>query len=107
MQESNKTVSVFAPASIGNVSVGFDLLGLAIKPIDGSLLGDVVSVSETNHAESSLVVIGDFADKLPNNKEDNIVWSCLQLFNENLVAHQHSALVIAMILDKKMPVGSV
>jgi homoserine kinase len=106
MQESNKTVSVFAPASIGNVSVGFDLLGLAIKPIDGSLLGDVVSVSETNHAESSLVVIGDFADKLPNNKEDNIVWSCLQLFNENLVAHQHSALVIAMILDKKMPVGS-
>jgi homoserine kinase len=73
MQESNKTVSVFAPASIGNVSVGFDVLGLAVKPIDGSLLGDVVSVSETHNTESSLVVIGDFADKLPSNKEDNIV----------------------------------
>jgi homoserine kinase len=106
MQESNKTVSVFAPASIGNVSVGFDVLGLAVKPIDGSLLGDVVSVSETHNTESSLVVIGDFADKLPSNKEDNIVWSCLQLFNENLVAHQRSALVITMTLDKKMPVGS-
>lgn len=106
MQESNKKVSVFAPASIGNVSVGFDVLGLAVKPIDGSLLGDVVSVSATNHAESSLVVIGDFADKLPNNKEDNIVWSCLLLFNENLVEQQQSALVVAMTLDKKMPVGS-
>ncbi len=94
MQERNKKVSVFAPASIGNVSVGFDVLGLAVKPIDGSLLGDVVSVGATNHAESSLVVIGDFADKLPNNKEDNIVWSCLLLFNKNLVEQQQSALVV-------------
>ena len=35
-------VSVFAPASIGNVTVGFDVLGLAVQPVDGSLLGDVV-----------------------------------------------------------------
>ena len=38
------SVSVFAPASIGNLSVGFDILGLAVRPIDGTLLGDVVSV---------------------------------------------------------------
>ncbi len=30
----------YAPASIGNVSLGFDSLGAALKPIDGSLLGE-------------------------------------------------------------------
>jgi homoserine kinase len=106
MQVSNKTVSVFAPASIGNLSVGFDVLGLAVKPVDGSLLGDVVSVSECTNAESSLVVVGSFASKLPRNKEDNIVWSCLLLFNKALVDYQRPAIVVAMTLDKKMPVGS-
>ena len=32
-------VKVYAPASIGNVSVGFDVLGAAVSPIDGTLLG--------------------------------------------------------------------
>lgn len=59
----NESVSVFAPASIGNVSVGFDVLGLAVKPVDGTLLGDVVTINATNSNESSLTVIGNFADK--------------------------------------------
>ena len=37
MSLNNKKVSVFAPASIGNMSVGFDVLALAVKPIDGTL----------------------------------------------------------------------
>ena len=37
-------VKVYAPASIGNVSVGFDVLGAAVSPIDGQFLGDCVSV---------------------------------------------------------------
>ena len=52
-------VSVFAPASIGNVSVGFDVLGLAVQPVDGTLLGDVVSVEPAT--ASDLVVVGAFA----------------------------------------------
>ena len=32
----------YAPASIGNVAAGFDLLGAALAPLDGSLLGDLV-----------------------------------------------------------------
>ena len=102
----NKSVSVFAPASIGNVSVGFDVLGLAVKPIDGTLLGDVVTVSSTENSESSLIVIGNFADKLPSNKEDNIVWSCLLLFNEQLIKAEKALVCVALTLDKKMPVGS-
>jgi homoserine kinase len=103
MQEVN-SVSVFAPASIGNLSVGFDVLGLAVKPIDGTLLGDVVTVEGAK--ENSLEVLGSFADKLPANKEDNIVWSCLQLFNQELEALQQNITPVKMILDKKMPVGS-
>jgi len=102
----NNSVSVFAPASIGNVSVGFDVLGLAVKPIDGTLLGDVVTVSATTLNESSLTVIGKFADKLPSNKEDNIVWSCLLLFNEKLLTVKQSSIFVDITLDKKMPVGS-
>jgi len=105
MSNQNTSVSVFAPASIGNVSVGFDVLGLAVKPIDGSLLGDVVTVSATPN-ESSLTVVGDFADKLPSKKEDNIVWSCLLLFNEQLIKAQQTPVSVELTLDKKMPVGS-
>lgn len=101
---SSHNTSVFAPASIGNVSVGFDVLGLAVKPIDGTLLGDVVSVDFAE--EDSLVVVGAFADKLPNNKEDNIVWSCLQLFNEALIDVKQTISKVKLTLDKKMPVGS-
>jgi homoserine kinase len=105
MSKNTMSVSVFAPASIGNVSVGFDVLGLAVKPIDGALLGDVVTVSATSD-ESSLTVEGDFADKLPSNKEDNIVWSCLLLFNEALINAEKTPVNVALVLDKKMPVGS-
>ena len=104
--KANERVSLFAPASIGNVSVGFDVLGVAVKPIDGTLLGDVVTVCATDNAENSLTVIGDFADKLPSNKEDNIVWSCLLLFNEQLQSMGRTPVYVDLILDKKMPVGS-
>jgi homoserine kinase len=102
---SNMSVSIFAPASIGNVSVGFDVLGLAVKPVDGTLLGDVVTISATL-GESSLKVEGLFADKLPADKEDNIVWSCLQLFNQALINANEEVVSVAITLDKKMPVGS-
>ena len=57
-------VSAYAPASIGNVSVGFDILGAALKPIDGQILGDNVEVYEGTE-EFSLTIDGWFASKLP------------------------------------------
>ena len=97
-------ISIFAPASIGNVSVGFDVLGQAVKPIDGTLLGDVVSIEQFQTDELS--VIGRFADKLPSNKEENIVWQCLLLFNEALAQKEIVIDCVKLTLDKKMPVGS-
>ena len=98
------SVSVFAPASIGNLSVGFDVLGVAVKPIDGTLLGDVVSVKHAS--EDSLVVVGEFANKLPGKPTDNIVWHCLQLFNQAVADAGNNIVAVELTLDKKMPVGS-
>lgn len=105
MANNKQKVSVFAPASIGNVSVGFDVLGMAVTPVDGTLLGDVVDV-ELSESQSDLIVVGQFADKLPSSKEDNIVWSCLLLFNQALAKAKQEVAEVTLTLDKKMPVGS-
>ena len=99
------SVSVFAPASIGNVNVGFDILGLAVKPLDGTLLGDVVTVSPSNDGDQ-LAVTGDFAHKLPSDVKLNIVWQCLLLFNKELFASKQATVAVKISLDKRMPVGS-
>jgi len=98
------SVSVFAPASIGNVSVGFDVLGLAVKPLDGTLLGDVVTVEMAD--VDSLVVVGEFANALPSSTQQNIVWHCLQLFNRAMDDAGFVKDNVKLTLDKKMPVGS-
>ena len=99
------SVSVFAPASIGNVNVGFDVLGLAVKPVDGTLLGDVVTVTHSNDGDQ-LEVIGNFANKLPSDVKLNIVWDCLLLFNKELFASKQTIAEVKITLDKRMPVGS-
>lgn len=93
-------VRVYAPASIGNVSVGFDVLGAAVTPIDGSLLGDCVSISDA--AEFSLHNEGRFVKKLPANLKENIVYQCWQHFCETIGRE----VPLAMVLEKNMPIGS-
>ena len=60
-------LSVYAPASVGNMSVGFDALGLALAPIDGTLLGDIVMLSPLPEGAEDWVleVDGPFAAALP------------------------------------------
>lgn len=100
----SENVSVFAPASIGNVGVGFDVLGLAVRPVDGTLLGDVITVESAK--TDRLEVVGRFAHKLPSDVKENIVWHCLILFNKALVDAKRSVEPVKLSLDKKMPVGS-
>ncbi|MBP2169686.1 homoserine kinase [Erwinia toletana] len=93
-------VKIYAPASIGNVSVGFDVLGAAVSPVDGSLLGDCVSVEA---AESfSLVNEGRFVSKLPTDPQENIVYQCWARFCEAI----GKQVPVAMTLEKNMPIGS-
>lgn len=67
-------IKIYAPASIANVGVGFDILGAAIIPINGTLLGDYVTVKLSKKFE--LINTGIFSNKLPVNQEQNIVWKC-------------------------------
>ncbi|MBA0214960.1 homoserine kinase [Pectobacterium brasiliense] len=93
-------VKVYAPASIGNVSVGFDVLGAAVSPIDGSLLGDCVSVEAADLF--SLRNEGRFVSKLPDNPKENIVYQCWELFCQEI----GKTVPVAMTLEKNMPIGS-
>lgn len=93
-------VKVYAPASSANMSVGFDVLGAAVTSVDGALLGDYVSVES---AESfSVRNLGRFADKLPTEPRENIVWQCWERFCQEI----GKTVPVAMTLEKNMPIGS-
>ena len=101
------TLRAYAPASIGNVSLGFDLLGAALKPIDGSLLGDEVDIEVAE--QFSLDVKGRFADKLPPDPNSNIVTRCYRHFIAVLEQQGHAKSAIPALkltLYKHLPIGS-
>ncbi len=93
-------IKIYAPASIGNVGVGFDILGAAIKPINGTLLGDCVTIKLSKKFQ--LVNKGLFSNQLPDNFKQNIVWKCwlkfCKIIKKNIPA--------SIILEKNMPIGS-
>lgn len=93
-------IKIYAPASIGNVGVGFDILGAAIMPIDGTLLGDCVTVKLATRFQ--LVNKGIFSEKLPKNTQQNIVWKCWLKFCKVIKKN----IPVSIILEKNMPIGS-
>ncbi|GAA0855690.1 homoserine kinase [Aliiglaciecola litoralis] len=99
-----KKVTAYAPASIGNVSLGFDLLGAALKPIDGHCLGDKVEVSSAE--QFSLNVVGRFAHKLPADPTTNIAAHCFHMFSAKLKEKGIPVSDVAMVLHKNLPIGS-
>ena len=101
-----KVVTVFSPVSIGNVSVGFDSLGLALQPIDATLLGDLVTVEATDTGSNVFELCGKFADRLPKDKESNIVWHVLQTFENYLLSLNVPIENVKITLHKNIPVSS-
>jgi len=93
-------VKIHAPASIGNVSVGFDVHGAAVSPVDGTLLGDCVTVEAAS--EFSLHNEGSFVSKLPADPKENIVYQCWDRFCEAI----GKRVPVKMTLEKNMPIGS-
>ena len=98
-------VVAYAPASIGNVSVGFDVLGAALAPIDGSLLGDRVEVHASAQA-FTLECRGRFAHKLPADPQKNIVYACYLGYAEALQKKGLTIKPLSMVLEKNLPIGS-
>ncbi len=94
--------SYFAPASTGNFSVGFDLLGAAFAPINGELLGDEL-VIEGEAAELSLRLSGRYVHQLPGDVSDNLVISCFYAFEQKV---GKTLPRLQLHLKKHLPVGS-
>jgi homoserine kinase len=105
MSSQDKGVVVYAPASIGNVSVGFDVLGAAVSPIDGTLLGDRVEV-KSGSEQFALNLAGHFVAKLPEDPKDNIVYDCWVVFARELEKKGIPLKPLEMTLEKNMPIGS-
>lgn len=97
-------MKIFAPVSIGNFSVGFDLLGLAISPINGELLGDIVSVEGADNFE--LTCSGPYSHVLPEDKSTNLVTSAYKLFIQKMAIKGLPSMPLKMHLEKRLPVGS-
>ncbi|QLB20239.1 homoserine kinase [Vespertiliibacter pulmonis] len=96
---------IYAPASSANLSVGFDSLGVAISPIDGSLLGDVVQIEDCS-TPFELENAGYFVRKLPKEPHKNIVYQAYVLFSERLTLQGKTVKNLRLTLEKNMPIGS-
>jgi homoserine kinase len=107
---NSRSLTVYAPASIGNVSVGFDALGLALAPVDGTLLGDLVQVApfpaKSLAGDWRLQLDGPFAADLPRDPEDNIVIACCRAYEA--AARKRGAAIspLRVRLSKRLPIGS-
>ncbi len=98
------TVTAFAPISIGNYIIGFDILGAAMQPVNGTPLGDWVSVSPAR--ENLLTVTGPYRQQLPEDPQENIVWDCLIAYHNALAAKSIPPREVNLQLVKAVPVGS-
>ncbi|AZI14001.1 homoserine kinase [Avibacterium paragallinarum] len=96
---------IYAPASSANISVGFDTLGTAVSPIDGSLLGDVVQIEAISQG-FELESAGYFVRKLPKEPQKNIVYQAYVLFSERLKLRGVNVKPLRLTLEKNMPIGS-
>jgi len=106
----SRLLSVYAPASIGNLSVGFDALGLALAPVDGTLLGDRVQLSLPSGGSADpdwkLELEGPFKDALPGNQEENVVISCCRAYQQAAAEKGGEISPLNVLLDKQLPIGS-
>lgn len=91
------SITAFAPASIGNITCGFDLLGMALPQP-----GDFVTVSKNDLNQVRILKIEGDNGKLPLNPIKNTVSVAIQ----SLLNHLHSNQGIDIVLKKNMPLGS-
>ena len=92
----------YAPASTGNFTVGFDLLGAAFEPLSGELFGDVLEIL-SEQSEMSLSIVGRYVHQLPADSSDNLVLRCFTAFEQKVGRRLPR---LALRLHKNLPVGS-
>jgi homoserine kinase len=89
--------TAFAPASVGNVAIGFDILGFSVDA-----LGDRVTVSRTEERDVTIIDVTGVAGKLPSDPAQNTAGRALLAMQEA----RHPGFGFAMHIDKGIPLGS-
>ncbi len=97
------TISAFAPITIGNFSVGFDVLGLCIRPLNGPPLGDVVEITESDIFTFN--VKGEFATEVPSGKQNLVSMVSQKMYDLFIQSHARKS-PIDITLIKNLPIGS-
>ncbi|QJC34252.1 homoserine kinase [Enterobacteriaceae endosymbiont of Donacia cinerea] len=93
-------IKIYSPASIGNINVGFDTLGIALSRIDKGLLGDFITISSSK--KFILINKGLFLNDLPKNNCENIIFHCWTKFCKKI----GEKIPVKIILEKNIPVAS-
>jgi homoserine kinase len=91
------SATAFAPASVGNVAIGFDILGFSVEA-----LGDRVTVSRTEGRGVKITAITGIAGDLPTDPTQNTAGRALLAMQEAL----QPGFGFAMRIDKGIPLGS-
>ncbi len=89
--------TAFAPASVGNVAIGFDILGFAVDA-----LGDRVTVTRRAAPEVVISAVRGIAGELPKEPRDNTAGRALLAMQEAL----HLEFGFTVEIDKGIPLGS-
>lgn len=92
-----KYVKAFAPATVANVSCGFDILGFAIEG-----MGDWVRLEEKDSPGLEVVSITGDEGKLPKEVEKNTCSVAIQA----MLDHLNVEIGMAIHLEKGLPLGS-
>jgi homoserine kinase len=89
--------TAFAPASVGNVAIGFDILGFAVDA-----LGDRVSVARRAAPGVEIAAVRGIAGELPREPKDNTAGRALLAMQEAL----QPGFGFVVEIDKGIPLGS-
>ena len=91
------SIKVFAPATVANVTCGFDILGFAVDQP-----GDEITLTKSDSGEVRINKITGDGGALPLDADKNTCSVVIKMFLNDLGIQQG----IDIILDKKMPLGS-
>ncbi len=94
---SRSTATAFAPASMGNVGVGFDILGLSV-----SALGDRVTLHRRSDRQVLIQRVAGVVTELPREASKNTAGKAL----ESMIASLGLDYGFDVELDKGIPLGS-
>jgi homoserine kinase len=94
---ARERATVFAPASVGNVAIGFDILGFALAAV-----GDRVTVARRSAPGVQISAVRGIAGELPHEARDNTAGRALLAMSEAL----RLDFGFTVEIDKGIPLGS-